>query len=46
MLENQTGVSLSSGLINISQTIQSEIPIDEDSGENVPQELTLTLMVS
>ena len=43
LLENQTGVSLSSGLINISQTIQSEIPIDEDSGENVPQELRIIL---
>ena len=43
MLENQTGVSLSSGLINISQTIQSDIPIDEDSGENVPQELRIIL---
>lgn len=43
LLENQTGVSLSSGLINISQTIQSDIPIDEDSGENVPQELRIIL---
>tara|TARA_A100001011_G_scaffold195066_1_gene203413 strand:+ start:1803 stop:2495 length:693 start_codon:yes stop_codon:yes gene_type:complete len=43
LLENQTGVSLSSGLINISQTIQSDIPLDEDSGENVPQELRIIL---
>ena len=43
LFANQTGVSTSSGLINISQTIQSEVPLDEDSNINVPQELRIIL---
>ena len=44
LFANQKGVSTSSGIINISQTIQSEVPLDEDSAINVPQELRIILI--
>ena len=43
LIENQTAVSLISGMINVSQTIQSEIPIDEDLEIKVPKELKIIL---
>jgi len=43
LIANQTGVSLLTGIINVSQTIQSEIPIDEDSEIKIPKELKIIL---
>ena len=43
LLENQTGFSTPDGGLTVSTTIASDIPVDEDGTDDVPQELRIIM---
>ena len=43
LLENQTGLSTPDGGLTVSTTIASDIPVDEDGTDDVPQELRIIM---
>ena len=43
LLENQTGFSTPDGGLTVSTTIVSDIPVDEDGTDDVPQELRIIM---